>query len=43
MWNYMADFKQIRCIEEIAWLKFHFNKNRRKHSFMKHNVVNDNI
>jgi hypothetical protein len=26
----MENFKQIRCIEEIAWLKLHFNKNRRK-------------
>jgi hypothetical protein len=39
----MADFLQIKWIEEIAWLKVHFNKNRRKHSFMKHNVLNDNI
>jgi hypothetical protein len=39
----MEDLKQIRCIEKIAWLKFHFNKNRKKHSFTKDNVLNDNI
>jgi hypothetical protein len=39
----MVDFKQIRCIEEIAWLRLHLNKNKKKHSFMKHNVLNDNI
>jgi hypothetical protein len=39
----MAYFKHIRCIEEIAWLKFHFNKNKRKLSFMKNIVLNDNI
>jgi hypothetical protein len=39
----MVDFKKIRWIEEIAWFKFHFNKNRRKRSFMKHNVLDDNI
>jgi hypothetical protein len=39
----MVDFRQIRWIEKIAWLKFHFNKNRRKQSFMKHNVLDDNI
>jgi hypothetical protein len=30
-------------IQEIAWLKLHFNKKKRKHSFMKHGVLNDNI
>jgi hypothetical protein len=39
----MIDFKQIRWIEEIARLKFHFNKKRRKQSFMKHNDFNENI
>jgi hypothetical protein len=39
----MANFKQIRWIEEIAWLKLHLTKNRRKHSFMIHNVLDDNI
>jgi hypothetical protein len=39
----MVDFKQIRCIEKIAWLKLHFHKNLKKHSFMKNSVLNDNI
>jgi hypothetical protein len=39
----MAYFKKIRCIGEIAWLKLHFNKIGIKHSYMKHNVLNDNI
>jgi hypothetical protein len=39
----MAYFKQIRWIEEIAWFKLHFNKNRKKKSFMKHSVLDDNI
>jgi hypothetical protein len=39
----MVDFKQIRCIEKIAWLKFLSTKIKGKHSFMKHNVLNDNI
>jgi hypothetical protein len=37
----MADFKQIRWIEKIAWFKFQFNINKK--SFMKHNVLDDNI
>jgi hypothetical protein len=39
----MADFKQIGWIEKISWLKLHFNKNKQKHSFMTHSVLNDNI
>jgi hypothetical protein len=39
----MVDFKQIKWIEEIAWLKLDFNKNRKKHSFMKHSVLDYNI
>ncbi len=39
----MAYFKHIRFIEKIAWFKLDFNKNGITHSFMKHNVLNDNI
>ncbi len=39
----MANFKQIRWIEKIAWFKLYFNKNKKKHSFMKHSVLNGNI
>jgi hypothetical protein len=39
----MEYFKQISWIEEITWLKLHFNKNRKKKSFMKHNVLDENI
>ncbi len=38
----MTKLKQIKCIEEIAWFKLHFTKNTKKHSFMKHSVLNDN-
>jgi len=35
----MENFKQIKCIEKITWFKVHFNQNRKKRSFMKHNVL----
>jgi hypothetical protein len=39
----MENFKQIRWIEKLVWLKLDFNKNRGKHPFMQHNVLDDNI
>ncbi len=43
LYHNMAYFKQIRRIKKFAWLKFHFDKNRKKRSFMKHNVLDNNI
>jgi hypothetical protein len=39
----MADFKKIRCIEELHGLSSILTKIEKKHSFMKYNVLNDNI
>jgi len=41
--NIITWYKQIKWIEKIAWFKLHFNKNKKKHSFMKHNVLDDKI
>ncbi len=41
--NIITWYKQIKWIEKIAWFKLHFNKKKKKHSFMKHNVLDDKI